>query len=128
LANIPYIAIQDYPSTFNSACTTQALTPNGDVPLDSMSSVLVHEIDEALTDTDLNTWYDSRGAENADKCAWTFSTPATTVGFAALPSATNGSKYNFTTLNGTKYLIQRNWLADNLVKDVSNGTACALTN
>ena len=127
-SNIPYIAIQDYPSTFNSACTTQALTPNGDVPLDSMSSVLVHEIDEALTDTDLRTWYDSKGAENADKCAWTFSTPATPAGFAALPSATNGSKYNFTTLNGTKYLIQRNWLADNLVKDVSNGTACALTN
>ena len=127
LSNVPYIAIQDYSSTVFSRCSQQTTSPNGNVELDAMASVLVHEIDEALTDPDLATWFDSGGAENADKCAWTFSTPATTAGFAALPRATNGSKYNYTS-NGINYLIQRNWLADNLVKDVSNGTACALTN
>ncbi len=26
-----------------------------------------------LTDPQLNAWYDQKGAENSDKCAWTFS-------------------------------------------------------
>ena len=29
-------------------------------------------LEEAVTDPDLNAWYDTRGYENADKCAWTF--------------------------------------------------------
>ena len=66
---------------------------------DAEVNTLVHEIEEANTDPDLNAWYDRRGYENADKCAWTFGTTST---------ASNGSKYNVT-LNGTHYLIQRNW-------------------
>jgi hypothetical protein len=31
-----------------------------------------HELSEVLTDPQLNAWYDQRGSENADKCAWTF--------------------------------------------------------
>ena len=30
-----------------------------------------HELSEMLTDPQLNAWYDSKGAENSDKCAWT---------------------------------------------------------
>ena len=115
-ANIPYIAIQDFTSKYYAACSAQTISPNGNVAFDAMASVLVHEIDEALTDADLRTWYDSRGAENADKCAWTF-TPF---------NIENGYKYNFTA-GGYKYLIQRNWLADNLVKDSVAGTACSIT-
>ena len=117
VTNIPYIAIQDFPTTFNGNCSAQAVSPNGNVALDAMASVLVHEIDEALTDPDLRSWYDNRGAENADKCAWTFGTT----------KAVGVAKYNFTTTDGTKYLIQRNWLANNLVQDTATGTACALT-
>jgi len=113
--NIPYIAIQDFTPTYYSACSAQSVTPNLDVPLDAMASVLVHEIDESITDADLRTWYDSRGAENADKCAWTFG--ATTL--------LNGAKYNLT-VGGKNYLVQRNWLANNIVTDTSNGSACAL--
>ena len=116
-SNIPYIAIQDFPSTFNSNCSAQTVSPNNNVALDAMASVLVHEIDEALTDPDLATWFDGRGAENADKCAWTFGTT----------KAIGVAKYNFTA-NGTNYLIQRNWLSDNKVIDTVAGTACALTN
>ena len=113
--NIPYIAIQDFGSKYYSACSAQTISPNGNVALDAMASVLVHEIDEAITDADLRTWYDARGAENADKCAWTF-TPISMVGAA---------KFNFSS-GGYNFLIQRNWLANNLVTDSVAGTACSL--
>ncbi|MDQ1403405.1 MAG: hypothetical protein QOG03_1721 [Actinomycetota bacterium] len=84
-----------------SACEEQTtVSPNGNPGIDGMLSVVAHEIEETATDVNLNAWYDSRGYENADKCAWTFGTTST---------ATNGSKYNVTL--GTKnYLIQRNWV------------------
>jgi hypothetical protein len=65
-----------------------------------MASIITHELEEAVTDPDLNAWFDSRGYENADKCAWTFGTTST---------AANGSKYNMT-LGTKQYLIQRNWV------------------
>lgn len=40
--------------------------------LDALANVSGHELSEMLTDPQLNAWYDSQGAENADKCAWTF--------------------------------------------------------
>jgi hypothetical protein len=57
-------------------------------------------LEESVTDPDLNAWYDNRGSENADKCAWTFGTTYT---------ASNGSAYNLV-LGGKEYLIQRNWV------------------
>ena len=42
-----------------------------------MASIIAHELEEAATDPDLNAWYDRRGDENADKCAWTFGTTYT---------------------------------------------------
>ena len=65
-----------------------------------MASIIAHELEEAHTDPDLNAWYDNRGYENADKCAWTFGTTST---------ASNGSKYNMT-LGTRQYLIQQNWV------------------
>jgi hypothetical protein len=116
--NIPFIAVQDFTSTYIRSCAAQSISPNNDAQLDAVASILVHEIDEAITDPDLGTWFDARGAENADKCAWTFGT--TTLN-------SNGAKYNFTA-NKFSYLIQRNWLADNKVKDSIAGTACVVTN
>jgi hypothetical protein len=84
-----------------SACAWQTQTsPNGNVGADGMASVIAHELEEATTDPDLNAWYDRRGAENADKCAWTFGSTST---------ASNGSLYNVT-LGGKQYLIQQNWV------------------
>ena len=57
-------------------------------------------MEEATTDPDLNAWYDRRGYENADKCAWTFGTTST---------AANGSLYNMHS-RSTQYLIQQNWV------------------
>jgi len=120
-SNIPFIAIQDFQNTYLSSCAVQSSkSPNGDAQLDAMASVLVHEIDEALSDPDLKSWYDAAGAENADKCAWTFGTGT------AIFTNTYGGSANVT-LGGLQYMIQRNWLANNLVKDTA-GTACVLTN
>ena len=47
--------------------------------LSALANVSGHEISEALTDPHLNAWYDSSGAENADKCAWTFGHPLLTL-------------------------------------------------
>jgi len=89
------------PDRCPSACEAQsASSPNGNPGADGMVSIIAHELEEATTDPDLNAWFDSRGAENADKCAWTFGTTKT---------ASNGSKYNMT-LGGMNYLIQQNWV------------------
>ena len=45
-----------------------------------MASIIAHELEEATTDPDLNAWYDRRGEENADKCAWTLPGATSTAG------------------------------------------------
>jgi hypothetical protein len=92
-----------------SACAAQTTSPNGNAGADAMASILAHELEEAVTDPDLNAWYDSSGAENADKCAWTFGTTYT---------VSNGSKANMN-LGGLNFLIQRNWVN-------ASGGFCAL--
>jgi len=87
-----------------SACAAQSVGPNGNAGVDGMISVIAHELEEAATDPDLNAWYDSSGAENADKCAWTFGSNQ--------HQATNGAWYNVT-LGSRNYLIQRNLSAAN---------------
>ena len=88
------------PDRCPSACEAQTTGPNGNAGADGMASIISHELEEAVTDPDLNAWYDTRGQENADKCAWTFGTTF---------SAGNGSVYNVT-LGSRNYLIQRNWV------------------
>jgi hypothetical protein len=87
-----------------SSCAAQTVGPNGNAGVDGMISVVAHELEEANTDPDLNAWYDSSGAENADKCAWTFGSAQT-----RLPS---GAYYN-ETIGGKNFLIQRNLSATN---------------
>jgi hypothetical protein len=88
------------PDRCPSSCEEQTTSPNGNAGADGMASIVAHEMEEAISDPDLNAWYDRRGAENADKCAWTFGTEST---------ASNGSKYNIT-LGGKQFLIQQNWV------------------
>jgi len=118
LKNVQYLAIQDFTSTYYAACAQQITSPNGSTSLDAMASVLTHEIDETITDPFLNAWYDSYGSENADKCAWTFGTTTTSSGY----------QYNVQ-LGSLKYLIQQNWLANNLITatGLSTSSACSIT-
>jgi hypothetical protein len=64
-----------------------------------MASIIAHELEETATDPDLNAWYDQRGAENADKCAWTFG--STYAASGALANMKLGTR---------DYLIQQNWV------------------
>jgi hypothetical protein len=60
--------------------------------LAAISNVSGHELSEARTDpANPGAWYDGSGAENGDKCAWTFGAPL--VGFS----------------NGTQWKIQGEW-------------------
>ncbi len=59
--------------------------------LAALANVSGHELSEARTDPFLNAWYDSAGAENADKCAWSFGTPLLTFS------------------NNSQWKIQGNW-------------------
>jgi hypothetical protein len=88
------------PDRCPSSCAAQTTGPNGNAGADGMASILSHELEEAVTDPLGNAWYDRRGQENADKCAWTFGTEST---------ASNGAKYNVV-LGGHQYLIQQNWV------------------
>jgi len=72
------------------------VTPNGNLGADAMASIFAHELEETVTDPDLNAWFDTRGYEDADKCAWTFGVPA-------------GSQFN-TTIGTRNYLIQQEWV------------------
>ncbi|HEY1339650.1 MAG TPA: hypothetical protein VGF59_19190 [Bryobacteraceae bacterium] len=98
-SDIKYAFIGNPARCLNS-CAAQSTSPNNNAGADGMASIISHELEEAVTDPDLNAWYDRRGQENADKCAWTFGT---------VSAAPNGSAYNVT-LGGMQYLIQRNWV------------------
>jgi hypothetical protein len=88
---------QDFPS----GCTSALASPNADVAANSEVNTLAHEIEESTTDELGTAWYDRRGYENADKCAWTWGTTHT---------ASNGGVYNMQLKDGNFYLIQRNWV------------------
>jgi len=97
-ADIKYSFVGN-PDRCPSACEAETNSANNNSGADGMASIIAHESEEAISDPDLNAWYDSRGAENADKCAWKFGPTQTT---------STGGHYN-QTLGGDKFLIQMNW-------------------
>lgn len=108
--DIKYSFVGDAARCIGSCAAQSASSPNDNPGVDGMASVIMHEIEEAATDPDLNAWWQtSTGMENADKCAWTFGTQLT---------APNGSKYNVQ-WGPRKFLIQQNWVN-------ANGGKCAM--
>jgi hypothetical protein len=90
-ANMPYAM------TVPSACDSGQHPNNNDA--DATINVASHEHNEAITDPYGTAWYDPRGYENGDKCAWTFGSPL---------GGTRGSYYN-QVINGGHYYLQREW-------------------
>ncbi len=89
-ANQPYAA--------HAGCD-EGQYPNGSSDqADPTINVTSHEHNEAITDPQLNAWYDASGEEIGDKCAWNF---------GAL-NGPNGSEYN-QTINGHHYFLQMEW-------------------
>ena len=94
-------AAMPYNNAYPSACTSGLAPANGsaDPGADYEVNTLVHEVEETTTDMMGSAWFDRRGYENADKCAWTWGTVQT---------ASNGGKFNIT-VGGKNYLVQQNW-------------------
>lgn len=97
-SNIKYSFVGN-PARCISACAAQTTGPNGNAGADGMASIIAHELEEAVTDPNINAWYQGRYQENADKCAWTFGSTYTVNGAAANMH-----------LGTRDYLIQQNWV------------------
>ena len=95
--DIKYAFVGNPAACPNACAELSSGTANGDVGVDGMVSIIAHESEEAISDPDLNAWYDHKGNENADKCAWTFGVDTTTT------------NYNVS-FGGHNWLIQRNWV------------------
>jgi hypothetical protein len=90
-ANMPYAA-------WDAANCGSGSSPNGD-DADSTINVTSHEHNETITDPLGTAWYDRRGNEDGDKCAWNFGHP--------IGSTASGS-YNQVIGSGVYYL-QQEW-------------------
>jgi hypothetical protein len=75
-----------FPYTDCRAC----LLP-GKAVADMLTMVSSHEIREAVTDPDLNAWYDASGYEADDKCAWHNLYQMSRGGFWVQPEYSNGA-------------------------------------
>jgi hypothetical protein len=76
----------------DAACDPQDALTNHSQGLAALANVAAHELSEARTDPDVQGgWYDRQGAENGDKCAWTFNVPYVTFS------------------NGTNWKVQGEW-------------------
>ena len=68
----------------DSGCDPQDTSGLHSQGLAALANVSGHEMSETVTDPNTSGlagtagWYDSKGAENGDKCAWTFGTPLVT--------------------------------------------------
>lgn len=96
-----------------SACAASNLGqgPNGNAGADAMANVIAHELNETVTDPDLNTWFHNNlGGEVGDLCNFNFGPEFTTA---------NGAPADIT-LGGRNFLIQQTWLN-------ANGGSCAMS-
>jgi hypothetical protein len=106
-----------------SGCEIQATGPNSPATnvggIDGMANVISHELEEAISDPDLNAWFDSSGQENADKCNFNFGATSTcnANGLCTPAGTTAAAKYN-QTFGNNNYMLQQNWRN-------SGGGACA---
>lgn len=71
-------------------CDPQDTSGTHSQGLAAIANVSGHELSEARTDPRGSGWFDRQGAENGDKCAWTFGAPLVSLG-------------------GTKWKIQGEW-------------------
>jgi hypothetical protein len=97
-----------------SGCEIQSTGPNSPASgvggIDGMANVISHELEEAISDPDLNAWFDTSGQENADKCNFNFGTTSTcnANGLCSAAGTTAHARYN-QTFGSNNYMLQQNW-------------------
>jgi hypothetical protein len=91
-------ANQPYTDTVPAACDA-GYYPNGQsTEADPTINVVSHEHRESINDPLGNAWYDNRGYEGSDKCAWNFGTL----------SGSGANRYN-QTIGSHNYALQQEW-------------------
>ncbi len=95
-------AAMPYDYAYQGACTNGSAAANGtlDPGADAEVNTLAHEVEETTTDMMGNAWFDRRGYENADKCAWTWGGTYTSAA---------GGVANIQ-IGGKDFLVQQNWI------------------
>jgi phosphate-induced protein 1 len=102
------------PDRCPSGCEIQTTGPNSPSAnvggADGLINVLTHEQEEAISDPDLNAWFDSSGQENADKCNFNFGTTSTCAAGSLCTAAGNAARAKFNqTFGNNDWMIQQNW-------------------
>jgi len=110
-SRVALYAAMPYNYGYPSACTSGYPTDDADRGAATEVNTLAHEIEETTTDGFGNAWWDTRGYENADKCAWIW---------GSISTSANGGRYNMIVGSpiAHKVLVQQNW------KNVTGG-GCA---
>jgi hypothetical protein len=80
----------------DSGCDPKDTSGNHSQGLAALGNVTGHELSEMLTDPKLNAWYDRSGAENSDKCAWTFGSSLVSFGSSSWKIQGNWSNAAYT--------------------------------
>jgi hypothetical protein len=111
------------PDRCPSGCEAQRTGPNSPASgvggADGMANVISHELEEAISDPDLNAWFDSSGQENADKCNFNFGATSTCTSTSICSAAGKAAAAKFNqTFGNNDWLLQQNWRN-------SGGGACA---
>ena len=88
------------PDRCAGSCEAQIDSPNQNSGADGLVNIMSHELEEAITDPDVNAWYMSNGNENADACAWKWGT--------LLGGQIGQGGYN-QSFGGHNWLLQMNW-------------------
>ncbi|MDQ2743799.1 MAG: hypothetical protein M3Z66_16100, partial [Chloroflexota bacterium] len=92
-ANMPFTGYQ------LSSCSGASGSPNANAAADATISTTSHESNETITDPLGNAWFDRRGNEDGDKCAYNYGTALGKI---------NGGNYNQNIGTG-KYELQQEW-------------------
>jgi hypothetical protein len=98
MSNPTVYANQPYAEIMPAACGSGERPNDNDA--DSTLNAASHEHREMTNDPLLNAWFDRRGFEGSDKCAYNFGAP--------LGIAPNGDLYN-QLINGHPYYLQEEW-------------------
>lgn len=110
------------PDRCPSGCEIQTTGPNSPATgvggADGLINVLTHEQEEAISDPDLNAWFDKRGEENADKCNFNFGATQKCSSGSLCSAAGNSAGAQFNqSFGNNNWMIQQNW-------ENANGGGC----
>jgi hypothetical protein len=112
-ADIKYAFVGN-PDRCPSGCEIQRTGPNSPAAnvggADGLINVLSHEQFEAITDPDLNAWFDTSGNEDSDKCNFNFGTTSTCTSTSICSAAGKSAAAKFNVSFGSNdWMIQQQW-------------------